>query len=280
MLVSTLSVCAQLLYKKPENRINISYTTQYYFNNSYIETDRMVPNPISTNNTLGYNFELAYQRTTSWGLIITYGIQYGYQQHDVYINYDLTNFDDEAKLSLAGQTYSREYHLDFKYVNQRLMLGYAHALPQKRFKGWVAEIKGGIAIKTFSTGYQDGEIVHIDYSLDKSNSSKFTPLSRTWVKMGNISPDGSGKNKWSTRQGNNSFYHTWEGCINFRKELNKRHLKNIAIGLEYTVSMYKGSNNDYVNVLSYYKEGGDAFSSDYYLNYNKSIGLRLGVGLW
>lgn len=273
LCIKTL-VLAQVIERKPENFVHLSWAGQYYFNKVNVENDNSLPNPISTKNTFGQNLELAYQHTTRWGLIIFYGIQYGAQRHAVNIDYDMSKFDPDAN-SLKGYNLHYTYDMRFRFINQRLMLGYARPLPQSLFKGWLAEFKAGAGTKAFSRGYGFGQPVEILYPANEPGKAYYNQFSLWWVKMGNVNNHG---NDWSIRSKENSFLQTFEFYLGVRKNMHIRRLRNISAGIELTRAAYRQS-GDYIMVISYDKKFR-TISTDVYNNRNISIGLRLGVGLW
>ena len=205
-----------------------------------------------------------------------YGVQYGHQKHDVYLNFDLSHFDPESEF-LRGVKADTSYLMRFNYINQRLMLGYAHRLPQGMMKGWVGESRAGIAIRVYSKGLGDMPYGQIIYPADTGNRIYFSEFARMRIKMGNVNNHG---NKWSWRSKENSFYHTFEAYIGVRKDLNKWHLKTLSVGLEGTWTAYnEGNIDEYIMVMSM-KRGLIYTSTDSYKNRNISLGLRVGVGLW
>lgn len=67
---SSQSVIAQ---QKGYNRINFSFTPEYYFNKLYLENDGKEPNPMHVNNTTARAFAVEFEHGFRKGITITGG---------------------------------------------------------------------------------------------------------------------------------------------------------------------------------------------------------------
>lgn len=276
--IASTNVSAQK--RTGQNLLNLSYTPQYYLNKSYIENDETLPNPLTTENTFGYNIGLEYQRVTRYGLSLSGGVQYGQQRHSLSVNYDVTDFDPRGSISLSsGNNFSVKYDATLKFLSNRFMIGYVWPWQNEPNAKWSLEGRLGWASKTWFNKYTRATSYSVVYQDDINPNliytRRFTAITHN---LGNAVSD----DKININPSKNTYLQTLEFYLGVRRNLNFRWLKTLNIGLEYATTYYK---ND-VNHARYYAGvksvdvNGNVVSSDYYFDKNRSIGIRIAAGLW
>lgn len=152
---------AQNAKRKAENRVNISYTPQWYLHNFAGLThagDDFGQQVIYPHNDFGQTFELEYQRTTCYGLIMSVGLQTGIVKHNINVHYNFGYVDPAPEFKNTWE--DTQYNVTVKYVALRFMAGYQWKSPFKVLPGWDVEAKVGVALRHYTT-YEGGSYITI-----------------------------------------------------------------------------------------------------------------------
>lgn len=263
------TIFAQIAKRKAENRINISYTPQRYFNKSGVFNDGNYPDVISARNTVGYIAGLEYERITKGGIIMNVGLVYGRQSHDVDVTYKSLDFFDDMNQEQLRQIHDeKNYSGNVGYVGMKFMAGYRWIIPGSFLKGWALEGKAGFSFH-ISTTQSNGNILWRIY-YERNDTLYITQFGSDAASFG----------KKSTFFGDMAWSHNADLYLGLNKPVHWGFVKNISFGISATYGIggkYKGIG--YVGSVTYNLRQ-KAISEDEYRSQDFSIGLRLAVGLW
>lgn len=262
------SLCtAQTREHKAENRINLTYTPQWYLNQGGIFNDGNYPDVISARNTRGYVAGLEYERITKGGLIMNIGLFYGRQSHDVDVTYKSLEFFDDMNQEQLKQTHNeKNYSANVGYVGMKFMAGYRWVIPATLLKGWALEGKAGFSFRIAKSGSSDNIIWRIEYN--KNDTFYQTYFGDDAASFGKT----SSATAWS---------YNADAYMGLTKALDWSFVKNLSIGLSVTYGIntgkYKGLGDVSARTYNFYRK---LISNDEYRSQDLSIGLRFAVGLW
>jgi hypothetical protein len=263
------SLCTAQTHKhKAENRINLTYTPQWYLNQGGVFNDGNYPDIISAKNTMGYVAGLEYERVTKGGIIMNVGFLYGRQSHDVEVMYKSLEFFDDMNQEQLKQTHNEmNYSANVGYIGMKFMAGYRWIIPATFLKGWALEGKAGFSFRISTTQSNDNILWRINYQ--RNDTLYLTQFGQDVVSFGKKS-----------RLGSMAWSHNADLYLGLNKSIHWGFVKNISFGITATYGIggkYKGIGN--VESLTYNLRQ-KVISRDEYRNQNFSLGLRFAVGLW
>jgi hypothetical protein len=266
-ILSTSLCAAQTREHKAENRINLTYTPQWYLNQSGVHNDGNYPDIISARNTTGYVAGLEYERVTKGGIIMNIGVLYGRQSHDVDVTYKSLEFFDDMNQEQLKQIHNeKNYSANVGYVGMKFMAGYRWTIPNTFLKGWALEGKAGFSFRISTTESYENILWRIYYK--RNDTLYITQFGQDDASFGKKSTLGS--MAWS---------HNADLYLGLNKPVHWGFVKNISAGIAIThaVGKYKGIGS--VQSLTYNLRQ-KVISEDEYRSQDFSIGLRVVVGLW
>src|SRR5690606_23013099 len=250
------------------NKINLSYTPQYFLNGINIDHDGISPDVLSTKNTGGYTLSLEYQRTTRYHMIYGGGFLYSRQEHDVSVTYTtLDFFTSPGQPKLGYFYYGKHYKGVSANTGFRLFTGYRWENPLKGSTGW--DIDGGIGLmlRLHLKGYEEQDASSLSYFREDPPTIFNRTLSVQSVQFGHDLD-----NSWSWDE-------NLEVYIGFSKNMSWYFIQDFNIGIVATHGLSKYGNGS-VSVDTYQQELPQVRSTDQYNSRDLSLGLRLGIGLW
>ena len=283
-LFTSIYVKAQ---KKGTSQLYLGTARQQYFDNGGVNNDNILPNDnIRPNNPFAQNYSIEYRRTTRSGWIYGGGLQTGMRKYDIGIYRNLSNFDPQAKESLAGAIYQRRIIANVRYFEPRIFTGYHYPLNAK----WAVSVMAGMSFRFFTSGVEEyNRTKFISYKLDNSNITIETPFIQEDYDFGR-SPLGYVGGKLFKRNYITEHAFNVDLYIGIQRKVNYKWLKTIEVGLEADHRIDNKSWKTLDNIptsamlvwlrpdISVTDENN--FSKDQFYDRNISLGIRLSLGLW
>jgi hypothetical protein len=252
--------------KKSHYTLNVTCTPQLFLNSCNVENDGKIPEAISTINTGGYTLGAEIERKNMHGLLLSFGLQYGRQHHNITMGYENLSFFDPSiatKLNTLG-SFIEVHSATTSYINMSIVAGYV--IPYKVLNGCNIEFKAGLSARFYLRGYNKPSYIGIQVL--KNDTIFLSDVSNQNINLGD---NFNGEPSW---QKGMEFY------LGLCKNMHYRFLKNISIGFELTRAISSGASG-WAEVQSYsLYSGSKPISTDYYQSKDFSIGLKFSAGLW
>ncbi len=256
--------------------INLSHTTQYYFETGNVKFDAQLPQKhLYANNTYGQSIAVQIERVTRDGLILSLGLGYGVRRYDIDYKKDFTNFDPDAVDNLKQKTFSQNFSETVNYLKPRLMVGYQCSVG----RNWIAGFKAGLSEMLFFDGIWDNYSANTQYETDDGSISKnvqFMYAERYFGRQDVIK--GSGKLLQVKLFPQKILLYEFYAGIS--REFDKPWIRNVSIGIEGTRGVRMWDNIAAMSVQSSQTIDKGLESEEVYLDRNISLGVRLSVGIW
>jgi hypothetical protein len=260
------------------SRIYISVGPQYFFNTLNLKHDYHPANVIQPINTVGYSAGLDFERVTRHGLVFNAGVRYGIHKHNFNVIRDYSNFDPEATIALKGRVSTGNVAFTLPFVSPHIMTGYRRALNSD----WAITVKGGFSLQYYFGEYQgDPNIYDLRYTTDDQTQERNTTGTKYLFHFSQKTPT-----LYKSTQIEGTFFNrylfSYQVYLGTEKQLNKKWIKNVSAGLEFSRLVFGVFPADYTNgwyVTSYTTYMGRP-GTDWYIDRNVSVGLRFSVGLW
>lgn len=269
------SIFAQITKRKAENRVNISYTPQWYLHslggvNHY--GDDLGQQVIYPRNAFGQTLEIEYQRTTRNGLIMSLGLQTGMEKHNIDVHYNFGYVDAEAP-ELKNAWLDTQFKATVNRMAIRVMAGYKWESPFKAFPGWDIETKAGIALRRNTNGGVAGNYYTVlTYKKDDTFFRKEVAF--------NYIGFGSPHLKFPS-----GFRSAFEFYVGLTKNMNVGFIRTLSIGIDGTYGLrknYGSSGGAHITLYTLDNYTGNLLSESRheYSSPDFALGIKLAVGLW
>lgn len=252
-----------------EHAINISFTPQWNINrlddieNSGVDFGQQVLYP---KNTIGYNLGLEYQHITRYGLVVSLGVQFGAQRHDIGVKYNL-GYVNETLPELKTVMIDTQYGATVKNMALRVMAGYRWKSPFGMPSGWDILTKGGLSLRHYRNYSFNSYSWMVQY--EKNDTLFLTEAADDSHSFGSSQPFGSG------------FNYAFDFYGGLSRELNCGFLRTISIGIEGTYMIHGGSG--YVRETLQKRDVNTGmvitYGSYIYSPKDFALGVRFTVGL-
>jgi hypothetical protein len=256
--------------KKGENSLNISFTTQYYFNKLNLD-NRQAYQPIRPHNSIGCNLGISYGRITKRRFMMEYGLEMGFQAHPITITQDLTNFDPDAVNTLKGEIINDKHTYITNYYSCSSLFGYSiPAIPD-----WPIDVKAGGSIRIYrnSENFSRPYFINETYQTDDHTQIRVAEIFFINPAFGNDSHIFKIYERLEPM---------WGLHLGTHRNINKKWLHQLFFGLSFTKNFFKLAEN-YMR-LEYNTSWQSLTTSipqvDEYNARNISVGIKIGVGLW
>jgi hypothetical protein len=267
-------IFAQTAKRKSENRVNISYTPQWYLHslgsvNHY--GDDYGQQVIYPHNAFGQAFEIEYQHTTRYGLIMSTGLQAGIEKHDIDIHYNFSYVDPAPEFKNTWE--DMQYNVMVKYVALRFMAGYQWKFPFKALPGWDIEAKAGVALRHYTT--YEGSTYNIILHYEKNDTFFSKKVSYNTAGFG------------SSQKSLLKFSTALNFHIGVTRNINLGFVRTLSIGIDGTYGLRKYSDNGSsgsahieMSPLDNYAGALLSYSQTDYSSPDFALGIKFAVGLW